>query len=45
MAIPKYYEFYGDFLRSLSDGNTHSIKEVKSSLTAAKKLFEKQKYG
>lgn len=30
MAIPKYDELYGPFLRAIKDGNTHDWKEIRS---------------
>ena len=29
MAIPKYYELYAPFLKTLADGGIHSMKEIK----------------
>ena len=38
MAIPKYYEYYGEFLKVLADGDTHSIKEIKDAVATAKHI-------
>ena len=29
MAVPKYNEMYASFLKALSDGNIHNIKEIR----------------
>ena len=29
MSVPKYYEFYGVFLKLLEDGNVHYMKDIK----------------
>lgn len=30
MSVPKFYEFFGSFLRAVADGNTHTAKEVQA---------------
>jgi restriction system protein len=32
MAIPRYNELYGPFLRAISDGQVHDLKEIKSAV-------------
>lgn len=32
MSVPKYYEMYAPFLKSLKDGGVHSIKEIKQDI-------------
>ena len=32
MPIPKYHELYAPFLKTLRDGNVHSMKEIKQSV-------------
>ncbi len=32
MAVPKYYEFYGAFLKELADGNVHAYKDLKPNI-------------
>ena len=32
MSVPKYYEMYAPFLKSLEDGGVHSIKEIKQDI-------------
>lgn len=32
MAVPKFYEFFGSFLRALSDGNVHKSKDVQKAI-------------
>ena len=32
MSVPKYYEMYAPFLKSLEDGGVHSIKEIKQAI-------------
>lgn len=32
MALPKYYEFYGSFLKELADGEIHEYKDIKSGV-------------
>jgi restriction system protein len=40
MAVPKYYEFYGAFLKSLKDGQIHDYKSIKQSVIAEKGLSD-----
>ena len=35
MALPKYNELYGPFLKAISDGNTHSLKEIKALIISS----------
>ena len=34
MAVPKYHQFYGAFLRALADGKGHSMKEIRTAIAA-----------
>ena len=34
MAIPRYNELYGPFLKAISDGNVHNLKEIKSFIVS-----------
>ena len=34
MAVPKYHELYGSFLRALQDGEIHTVKEIRESIAA-----------
>ena len=40
MAVPKFYEFFGSFLRAVSDGEIHKSKEVQKTIAADMKLSE-----
>lgn len=40
MAVPKFYEFFGSFLRALSDGNVHKAKDVQKTIAADMSLSE-----
>ena len=31
MAVPKFYEFFGSFLRAVGDGEIHKSKEVQKT--------------
>ncbi len=32
MAVPKFYEFFGSFLRAVDDGNVHKSKDVQKAI-------------
>lgn len=40
MSVPKFYEFFGSFLRALSDGNVHKSKDVQKSIVIDMNLSE-----
>ena len=40
MAIPKFYEFFGSFLRAIQDGETHKSKEVQAFIADEMHLSE-----
>ena len=40
MAVPKFYEFFGSFLRALSDEKVHESKEVQKSIVKDMSLTE-----
>ena len=40
MAVPKFYEFFGSFLRTVSDGEIHKSKEVQRAIAADMNLTE-----
>ncbi len=40
MAVPKFYEFFGSFLRAVSDGEIHKSKEVQKTIAADMQLSE-----
>lgn len=40
MAVPKFYEFFGSFLRALSDGNVHKSKDVQKTIAVDMNLSE-----
>lgn len=40
MAVPKFYEFFGSFLRAVSDGEIHKSKEVQKTIVADMNLTE-----
>lgn len=40
MAIPKYNELFGAFLRALQDGEVHTLQEVKTHVAKEKQLTE-----
>ncbi len=40
MAVPKFYEFFGSFLRAVSDGEIHKSKEVQKTIAADMGLTE-----
>ncbi len=40
MAVPKFYEFFGAFLKALSDGNTYGAKEVRKFIAAEMQLSD-----
>lgn len=40
MAVPKFYEFFGSFLRALSDGEIHKSKEVQKTIVSDMKLTD-----
>ena len=44
MAVPKFYEFFGSFLRALSDGNVHKSKDVQKAI-AVDMNPESRRYG
>ncbi|MBQ3404881.1 MAG: winged helix-turn-helix domain-containing protein, partial [Oscillospiraceae bacterium] len=43
MAVPKFYEFFGSFLRCLSDSKTHSAKEVRKFIADDMNLTDEDK--
>ena len=40
MAVPKFYEFFGSFLRAVDDGKVHKSKDVQKSIAADMNLSE-----
>lgn len=40
MAVPKFYEFFGAFLKALSDGKTYNAKDVRKFIAAEMKLSD-----
>ena len=40
MPVPKYHEMYAPFLKFLSDGEVHSIKEIKKAVAEEMRLSE-----
>lgn len=40
MAVPKYHELYGPFLKGLEDGQIHTLKELKQIVITEKNLTE-----
>ena len=40
MAVPKFYEFFGSFLRAVSDGKIHTSKEVQKAIATDMNLSE-----
>jgi len=40
MAVPKYNELFGPFLKAIGDGNIHSLKEIKNSVAEDIQLSE-----
>lgn len=40
MAVPKFYEFFGSFLRAVEDGKVHKSKDVQKSIAADMNLSE-----
>lgn len=40
MAVPKFYEFFGSFLRAVSDGEIHKSKDVQRAIAADMNLTE-----
>ena len=40
MSIPKYHELYAPFLKTLKDGNIHTMKEIKQSVADQMHLTE-----
>ena len=40
MAVPKFYEFFGSFLRAIEDGEIHKAKDVYKAIAADMKLSE-----
>lgn len=40
MSVPKYNELYAPFLKALSDGGVHEIKEIKQSVIEALQLSD-----
>lgn len=40
MSVPKYDEFYRDFLNALADGSTHKIKEIRKFIAVSRNLAE-----
>ncbi len=41
MAVPKFFDFFGPLLRSISDGEIHRTKDVQKFIAADMKLSEK----
>ncbi len=39
MAVPKFYEFFGSFLRAVSDGEIHKSKDVQRTIAADMNLM------
>ena len=42
MSIPKYNELYAPFLKALSDGGVHDIKEIKQDIKEMPDLIVKK---
>ena len=42
MAIPKYNELYGTFLKAIEDGEVHSVKDIKQSIKQMLNLSEQE---
>ncbi len=42
MGLPKYNEMYRDFLTALSDGETHSMAEIRAHIARARALTEEE---
>ena len=40
MAVPKFYEFFGSFLRAVSDGEVHKSKDVQKTIVSDMNLTE-----
>lgn len=40
MAVPKFYEFFGSFLKAVSDGEIHKSKEVQKVIASSMNLTE-----
>ena len=40
MAVPKFFEFFGAFLKALSDGEIHSMKEVRLYIASDMKISD-----
>ena len=40
MAVPKFFEFFGAFLKSLADGTIHSSKEVREFIASDMKISD-----
>ncbi len=40
MAVPKFFEFFGTFLKSLADGTIHSSKEVREFIASDMKISD-----
>ena len=42
MSIPKYDELYAPFLRTLQDGETHSVREIRQLLAKQLHLTDEE---
>ena len=40
MAVPKFYEFFGSFLRAVDDGKVHKSKDVQKSIAVDMNLSD-----
>ena len=40
MAVPKFYEFFGSFLRAVDDGMVHKSKDVQKSIAVDMNLSD-----
>ena len=43
MAVPKFFEFFGGFLRAIEDGELHTAKEVRQILASDMRLSEEDR--
>lgn len=43
MAVPKFFEFFGTFLKALSDGEIHKAKEVRTFISDTMNLSEEDR--
>ena len=35
MSLPRFYEFYGPFIKGLSDGQMHTMREIKKYVASS----------